>query len=89
MEEELADNALTAKVRFGGGKKGSLGVVYDNPKFRIESGGIDWTVPKEQGAYPTFPDGASDDDKKRIISDIMLDEYDRKVVEAVQDLLKN
>ena len=41
LEEELADNALTAKVRFGGGKKGSLGVVYENAKFRIESGGID------------------------------------------------
>ena len=30
LEEELADNALTAKVRFGGGKKGSLGIVYEN-----------------------------------------------------------
>ena len=88
LEEELADNALTANVRFGGGKKGSLGVVYENAKFCIESGGIDWTVPEEQGAYPTFPDGASDDEKKRIISDFMLDKYDRKVVEAVQDLLK-
>ena len=27
LEEELASNALTAKVRFGGGKKGCLGVV--------------------------------------------------------------
>ena len=88
MEEELADNALTAKVRFEGGKKGCLGVVYENAKFRIESRGIDWTVPEEQGAYPTFPDGASDDEKKRIIS-VMMNEHNRKVVEAVQDLLKN
>ena len=27
LEEKLADNALTAKARFGGGKKGSLRVV--------------------------------------------------------------
>ena len=65
LEEEFADNALTAKVRFGGGKKGSLGVVYENAKFRIESGGIDWIAPEEQGAYPTFPAGASDDEKSR------------------------
>ena len=64
-------------------------MVYDNAKFGIETGGIDWTLPEEQGAYPMFPNGASDNDKKRIISDFMLDEYDRKVVEAVQDLLKN
>ena len=35
-----------------------------------------------------FPAGASDNNKKRIISDFILDEYDRKVVDAVQDLLK-
>ena len=35
LEEELADNALTAKIRFGGGEKGSLGVVCKNAKFRI------------------------------------------------------
>ena len=89
LEEELADNALTAKVNFGGGKKGSLGVVYENTKFRIESGGTDWVVPAEQGAYPTFPANATDDEKKALISEFIRDEYDRKVVEAVEDLLKN
>ena len=44
-ERELASNALTAKVSFGGGKKGCLGTVYNNVKFRVESGGIDWVVP--------------------------------------------
>ena len=89
LEEELADNALTAKVRFGGGKKGSLGVVYDNAKFRIESGGTDWVVPAAQGAYPTFPANATDDEKKRMISEFIQDEYDRQVVEAVEELLRN
>ena len=56
--------------------------------MHIESGEINWTVPEEQGAYPMFPDGASDDEKKRIIS-VMMNEHNRKVVEAVQDLLKN
>ena len=89
LEEELADNALTAKVRFGGGKKGSLGVVYKNAKFRIETGGTDWIVPAMQGAYPTLPANATDDKKKAIISEFIQDEYDLKVVEAVGDLLKN
>ena len=89
LEEELADNALTAKVRFGGGKKGSLGIVYENAKFRIKSGGTDWTVPASQGAYPAFPANATDHEKKAIISNFILDEYDLKVFEAAGDLLKN
>ena len=36
LEEELVANALTAKVRFGGGKKGCMGVIYDNAKFCIK-----------------------------------------------------
>ena len=63
LEKELAANALTAKVGFGGGKKGCLGVVYSNAKYRVEAG-TDWRVPETQGAFPTFPDNASDAEKK-------------------------
>ena len=89
LEEELVSNALTSKVRFGGGKNRCLGIVYDNTKFRIESGGVDWEVPESQGAYPNFPADATDDEKKVIISDSILDEHDILVVEAMEELLKN
>ena len=88
LEEELADNAMTAKVRFGGGKKGCLGVVYENAKFRIESGDINLEVPASQGAYPTFQTDATDDEKKAAISEFILNEHDILVVEDVEKLLK-
>ena len=49
---------------------------------------MDWIVPATQGAYPTFPANATYDEKKAIISEFILNEYDLKVVEAVGDLLK-
>ena len=66
-----------------------MGVVYDNAKYRIESGGADWEVPESQGAYPNFPANATNDEKKAIISEFILDEHDILVVDAVEELLKN
>ena len=88
-ERELASNALTAKVSFGGGKKGCLGTVYSNVKFRVESGGTNWVVPASQGAYPTFPVNATNETKKKLIAKFLTSEYDIRVVETVEDLLKN
>ena len=89
LEEELADNAMTAKVRFGGGKKGCLGVVYENAVFRIESGDINWEVPESQGACPTFHPNVTNDEKRAAISEFILNEHDILVVKAVEELLKN
>ena len=87
-EQELARNALTAKVHFGGGTRGCLGVVYTPTKYIAETG-TNWIVPTTKGAYPTFPTNATDDEKKLAISEFIRDEHGIKVVEAVQELLKN
>ena len=87
LEQQLAANALTAKVGFGGGKKGCLGVVYKNEKFRVEAG-QDWVVPATQGAFPTFPPGVDDNTKKQIIAKFLKDEYGIQVVDTVEELLK-
>ena len=87
-EQELARNALTAKVHFGGGTRGCLGVVYTPTKYFAETG-FNWTVPTSLGAYPTFPTNATDDEKKLAISEFIRDEHGIKVVDAIQELLKN
>ena len=87
LEKQLASNALTAKVSFGGGKKGCLGVVYSNAKFHVESG-HDWIVPQSQGAFPFFPPQATDDEKKKIIAKFLQDEHDIQVVDICEELLK-
>ena len=49
----------------------------------------DCPVPLTQGAYPTFAINATDDEKKLAISEFISDEHGIKVVDAVQELLKN
>ena len=65
-----------------------MGVVYTPTKYFAETG-FNWTVPTSLGAYPTFPTNASDDEKKLAISEFIRDEHGIKVVDAVQELLKN
>ena len=81
-------NALTIKCSFGGGKRGCLGIVATPAAFRIEAGS-DWIVPASQGSYPNFPAGASEFDKKVLISEFILQETDIRKVEVVHELLKN
>ena len=87
-EQELACNTLTAKVHFGGGNRGCLGVVYTNAKY-LNKTGVTWTVPASTDAYPTFATNAINDEKKLAISEFIRDEHGIKVVDAVQELLKN
>ena len=87
LEKELGRNALAIKVPFGGGKRGCLGVVYSDEKFQGEAGTV-WTVPESEGTYPTFPNDATADDKKKEISKFIEREKGIKTVEVVEDLLK-
>ena len=87
LEKELGRNALAIKVPFVGGKRGCLGVVYSDEKFQGEAGTV-WTVPESEGTYPTFPDDATADDKKKEISKFIEREKGIKTVEVVEDLLK-
>ena len=88
LEQELASNALTIKVSFGGGKKGSLGLVFSATKYFAEAG-QDWIVPVSEGAFPLFTAGMTDNQKKDRISDYLVNEFDLKVVAATGELLKN
>ena len=63
-------------------------MVYKNAKFRVEAG-EDWVVPASQGAFPTFPLGADDNTKRKLIAEFLKSEYDIQVVEVVEELLKN
>ena len=56
-------------------------------KFLGEAG-IIWTVPEPEGTYPTFPADATEDDKKKEISEFIKREKGIKTVEVVEDLLK-
>ena len=87
-EQELARNALTSKVHFGGGSRGCLGVVYTAAKYLTETG-INWTAPPIQGAYPIFVTNATDKKKKLAISEFIREKHGITVVDAVQELLKN
>ena len=87
-EQELARNALTARMHFGGGTRGCVGLVYTRTKYIAETG-INWTVPTTKGGYPTFPTNVTDDEKKLAISEFIRDEHGIRVVNVVQELLKN
>ena len=88
LEQELASNALTIKVSFGGGKKGTLGLVFSATKYFAEAG-VDWVVPVSAGSFPIFTTGMTDEEKKATISEYLVEEYDIKVVEAMEGILKN
>ena len=78
---EMARNALAIQVPFGGGKRGCLGITYSGAKFLAEAGEA-WTVPNSQGAYPTFATNATEDEKKRELSEFIEREKGIKTVEA-------
>ena len=56
--KELGRNSIAVKCSFGGGKLRCLGTVYNNTRFRANSG-HDWIVPASRGAFSTFPNGAT------------------------------
>ena len=87
LTEELGRNALGIQVPFGGGKRGCLGLVYSGPKFLAEAN-VEWTVPESEGAYPTFAANATEDEKKKEISQFIEREKGIKTVEATEELLK-
>ena len=87
-EQERSRNALTAKVHFGGGNRGCFGVVYTDAKHLMETG-VNWTVLATQSAYPTSVVIATNNKKKLAITEFIRDKHGIRVVDAVQELLKN
>jgi hypothetical protein len=87
LTQELGRNALGIQVPFGGGKRGCLGLVYSQQKFQAEAN-HEWSVPESEGAYPNFAADATEDDKKKEISQFIEREKGIKTVEATEELLK-
>lgn len=86
-KKELGGNALAITVPFEGGKRGYLGVVCSLEKFRAEAG-VDWNVPELEGSYPAFSKNATEDTKKKEISEFTKRKKGIETVEVVEDLLK-
>ena len=61
-------NALTAKVSFGGGKLGFVGIIYKDDLYKKELGNVSFIVPASEGAYPDFRGLTTNDQKKQKIS---------------------
>ena len=88
IRRQLARNALTSKVTFGGGKHGCLPLVIGGTLFTQETQQT-WTLPSSQGSYPTFNANLSVADKKKAISNFIEEETDLKIVKATEEILKN
>ena len=88
IKRQLARNALTSKVSFGGGKHGCLPLVIGGTLFTQETQQT-WTLPASQGAYPTFNANLPVGEKKKAISQFIEAETDLKIVKATEEILKN
>ena len=82
VKGELAKNDLTAKVSFGGGKKGVLALVIGDSAFLKEAGQA-WAVSASQGAFLTIAAN-----EKKAISKFIRNETDLDIVEVTHELLK-
>ena len=89
LREEMGRNALTAKVSFGGGKLGTVGIIYKDELYKKESGGISFIVPASEGAYPDFTGLTTNDQKKQKISQFEKTEEDILITEAVMRISRN
>ena len=76
------------EMLIGRGKCGTLGVVLEDAIFHAEAG-VSWVVPTSKGAYPTFAQGGTEDEKKTAISEFIQEEMDIKKVDIVHKLLKH
>ena len=67
LREEIYQHALTSKSPFGGATYGHLGVVMGDAAYTIATGNI-WTILASAGVYPTFPGGANEASKRRLMA---------------------
>ena len=51
----------------GGGGHGQWGMIAHDATYLTEAG-VPWSIPALAGIYPIFPQGSTDEDKRRIIN---------------------
>ena len=88
VRKELFGNAIAIKSTFGGKKHGHLGSVQGPTLYHKEAGQA-WTILTSGGMYPTFSVGATDEEKKREVAEFINRKIHIKIVELVEELLKN
>ena len=76
------------KSTFGGNKHGHLGSVQRPAVYHTEAGQA-WKIPTSGGMYPTFSVGATNEEKKREVTEFINRETHIKIAESVEELLKN
>ena len=88
IRDKLYRNAMAIKSPFGGGQHGHLGMIMNPILYHTEAGET-WTVSATSGAYPIFPNGATDSNKKALTATFIISEKGIKTEEVMQDLLWN
>ena len=87
--KQSAKNALRVPSIFGGGTTGHAGSVIKPATFEKRAGCIKWKVPKSKGMFPTFPAGATEDEKKKILAEHIEVEECILRAKTVETLLRN
>lgn len=87
VKRQLAWNALTINLSFGGGKHGVLAVGLEDAEFLAETG-QDCNVQASQRAFQTLMANTLKINKKKTISGFIQDEMDFNFLEAAKELLK-
>ena len=85
---ELSRNAMAIKISLCGGRRGCLSLVLP-PATYFQVAGTSAVTPLSQGPYPTFPPGATEQEKKQLIAEFITTEQDLLKLENTEELLKN
>jgi len=87
VRDELYQNAMAIKSLFGGAQYDHLGSVINDALYQTEAG-MPWFVLLTRGLYPTFPPGATKNEKRNATATFIIDEKGIKTNEIMEDLLK-
>ena len=87
MRNECSRNARAVESDFGGGNHGNWGIVADDDVYHAETG-EHFNVPAVAATPPAFPDGATPEEKRKIVMDWQREQYFVRVAKMVEKLIK-
>jgi len=79
---------MAIKSPFRGAQHGHLGSVMIYALYQTKAS-MPWYVPLTKGLYPTFPPGATENEKRNATATFIIDEKGIKTNEIMEYLLKN
>ena len=89
MREQSVRNASKVESKFGGGKKGHVGMVLKPRIYDNLDGTVPWNVPKSRGLRPIRPPGVSDEEWQAIQLEFVDDEENIRKAKCMQTLIRN